>query len=75
MGGRLPGLTAKEIVKALLKAGFISQRQKGSHLPLRHPETKHTTVVTMHSGEVPRVFLKTILKQARISEDEFRTLV
>jgi len=75
MGERLPILTAKEIVKALEKAGFVVQRQKGSHLTLRHPATKHTTVVTMHPGEFPRVFLKTILKQAGISEDEFRRLL
>ena len=72
MGERLPILTAKEIVKALKKGGFVSQRQKGSHLTLRHPGTKHTTVVTMHPGEFPRVFLNTILKQAGISDKEFR---
>ena len=75
MGDRLPILTAKRIVKALKKGGFVSQHQKGSHLTMRHQETKHTTVVTMHPGEFPRVFLKTILKQANISEDEFRKLL
>ncbi len=75
MGERLPGLTAREIVKALEKGDFVVQRQKGSHLTMRHPETKHTTVITMHPGEMPRVFLKTILKQAGISENEFRKLL
>jgi predicted RNA binding protein YcfA (HicA-like mRNA interferase family) len=75
MGERLPGLTAKEVVKALEKTGFVAQRQKGSHLTMRHPQTKHTTVITMHPGEMPRVFLKTILKQAGIREDAFRELI
>jgi predicted RNA binding protein YcfA (HicA-like mRNA interferase family) len=30
MGERLPGLTAKEVVKALEKTGFVAQRQKGA---------------------------------------------
>ena len=75
MGDRLPGLTAREVVKALEKAGFVMQRQKGSHVTLRHPQTKRTTVVSMHPGEVPRFFIRTILKQAGISEAEFRKLI
>jgi len=75
MGKRPPGLTAKEIVRALEKAGFVTQRQKGSHLTLRHPVTKYTTVVTMHPGEVPRVFLRTILKQTGMSVEEFERLL
>ena len=50
-------------------------RQKGSHITLRNPETKRTTVVPMHSAELPRWFMKKIIKDAGLSEDEFRSLV
>jgi predicted RNA binding protein YcfA (HicA-like mRNA interferase family) len=54
MLARLPGRRAKEIIVALQSAGFEIDRQKGSHVTLRNPETKRTTVVPMHSAELPR---------------------
>jgi predicted RNA binding protein YcfA (HicA-like mRNA interferase family) len=69
---RLPSLTAKDVVRALKKAGFEEERQRGSHLRMRHPETKRLTVVPMHPGDVHRGLLKAIIKEAGLSEDEFR---
>lgn len=62
---RLPSLTARKIVRALKKAGFIEERQKGSHLILIHPETYARTVVPMHSGRP----LKKSLLHAIIVDD------
>jgi len=42
---KLPSLTARKVVRALNRAGFVDDRQKGSHLILIHPETKARTVV------------------------------
>ena len=56
-------------------AGFVFQRQKGSHATFRHPETKRTTVVPMHVGDVKRPLLKMILQQAGLTEEEFRDLL
>jgi len=72
---RLPSLTARELVRALEKAGFEFQRQKGSHVTLRHPTTRRTTVVPMHTGDVKRPLLKMIVQQAGLSEDEFLRLL
>ena len=36
---RLPTITAYRLVKALLKAGFMQEHQRGSHLSLYHPKT------------------------------------
>ncbi|PWB81894.1 MAG: hypothetical protein C3F11_13780 [Methylocystaceae bacterium] len=67
----MPNLTAKELVRALERAGFVFQRQKGSHATFRHPETKRTTVVPFHSGDIKRPLLKMILLQAGLTEDDF----
>jgi predicted RNA binding protein YcfA (HicA-like mRNA interferase family) len=72
MVARLPGVQAKDIVRALERAGFEFERQKGSHVTLRHPAMARTTVVPMHSGEFPRWLLKRIIKEAGLTEDEFR---
>ena len=75
MSGRLPGVRAKELIKALEKAGFEFQRQSGGHVSLRHPDTRRTTVVPVHSRELPRWLLKKIIKDAGLSEQEFRGLL
>jgi mRNA interferase HicA len=75
MPPRLPSVTAKELARALEKAGFVLQRQKGSHATFRHPETKRTTVVPLHSGDVKRPLLKMILLQAGLTEEDFSKLM
>jgi mRNA interferase HicA len=75
MSGRLPGVRAKEIIRALEQAGFEFQRQTGGHVSLRHPDTGRTTVVPVHSRELPRWLLKKIIKDAGLSENEFRELL
>jgi len=75
MLARLPGGWAKDVVKALERAGFLFDRQQGSHAIYRHPGTKRTTVVPMHSKELPRWLLKKIIKEAGLTVDEFRSLL
>ena len=76
MLARLPGARAKEIIRALEHAGFVREPQKAtSHVVLRHPLTKRTTSVPIHSKELPRWLLKKIIKDAGLSEDEFRSFL
>jgi predicted RNA binding protein YcfA (HicA-like mRNA interferase family) len=75
MLARLPGARAREIIRALEKAGFETQGQKGGHVSLRNALTRHTTVVPIHSGEFTRWLLKKIIKDAGLSEEEFRKLL
>jgi predicted RNA binding protein YcfA (HicA-like mRNA interferase family) len=72
---RLPSVRAKDVLKALERAGFVLERQKGSHAILREPTSKRMTVVPVHPGEFPRSLLQTILKQAGISIEDFRELL
>jgi predicted RNA binding protein YcfA (HicA-like mRNA interferase family) len=73
MFARLPGVRAKDLIRALEKAGFETMRQKGSHVTLHSFEADRTVVVPMHSGEFPRWLLKKIIKDAGLSEDELRS--
>lgn len=73
---RLPTLSARKLIKALEKAGFVADGQKGSHFFLRHPEKHLTTAVPVHGGaDVDRALMKLILKQAGLSEDDFLKLL
>ena len=72
---RLPVITARQLVKALERGGFAVQRQKGSHITMRHPVTRFTTVVPMHTGDMKRPLLKMILKQANLNDEDLRALL
>ena len=69
---RLPTLTAKKLVAALKRAGFIENGQHGSHLYLWHSEKQIQTCVPIHGKDVKRNLLKLILRQAELTEEEFR---
>lgn len=76
MFARLPGARAKEVIHALERAGFVADPQKAtSHLILRHPLTKRTTSVPIHSAELPRWLLKKIIKDSGLTEDQFRAIL
>lgn len=64
---------AREVLARLQRAGFVVRRQSGSHVVLRHPDGRQT-YVAMHSADVPTGTFRTILKQAGVTEDEFKKL-
>jgi len=71
-------VTARELVAALKRAGFQELRRRrtaGSHLHLWHPEKRLLTTVPMHPGAMSRGLVKEILRQAGLSEAEFRELL
>jgi predicted RNA binding protein YcfA (HicA-like mRNA interferase family) len=73
---RLPRVTARELLRALERAGFAIVRSKGSHHFLQHRvDPTRRTIVAMHSGDLPPGTVSDILKQARISRDEFLELL
>ena len=72
---RLPTLHARKIIKALEQAGFVFDRQTGSHFILRHPISKKTTCVPKHGKDVKRSLMKEILQQAGLTEEQFRKLL
>lgn len=72
---RLPSLTPRELVAALKRGGFSEHHQTGSHLYLEHPTISHLVSVPMHRKDLKRPTMKAIIKQAGLSEEEFRTLL
>ena len=72
---RLPQVDAARLIRALKRAGFVEHEQRGSHLTLKHPLNGHRTTVPVHGGDVRRDLMKAILRQAGLSEEEFRELL
>ncbi len=73
---RLPAVTSKEVVKVLESIGFQFIRQSGSsHAIYKRADDKRRTNVPMHSGKIiKRKTLKSILKDAGLTVDQFRNL-
>lgn len=71
---KLPRVSASEIVKALMKIGYVFSRQKGSHIILLHRE-KHSIVVVPNRKELPKGTLRSIINQANLTVDEFLELI
>jgi predicted RNA binding protein YcfA (HicA-like mRNA interferase family) len=68
---RLPIVSAKTMEKVLLKLGFVFVRQKGSHAVYRNPDGQ-TAILAKHKGrDIPRSVLHEMLRQIKVSPDEF----
>jgi predicted RNA binding protein YcfA (HicA-like mRNA interferase family) len=60
---KLPLITAKDLIKVLVKIGFEQKRQKGSHKFFKHPDGR-TTVIPDHGNEkIDRGLLHKIIRQ------------
>ena len=73
----LPALNARKVIKALKKAGFIEDRQKGSHLVLVNPVTNKRAVVPVHPGKtIKKPLLRSIIENdAGLTIEKFLTLL
>ena len=72
---RLPQVNATKLIKVLNKLGFFETRSSGSHRIFRHSDGRGTSV-PFHAGEdIGRGLLRAILRQVRISPEEFKKLL
>ncbi|MDQ3095888.1 MAG: type II toxin-antitoxin system HicA family toxin [Actinomycetota bacterium] len=74
MSGSLPVVSGAQFISALGKLGWVSVRQRGSHVRLRHPARTIALVVPLHR-ELKRGTLAGILRDAGVDRDELRRLL
>ncbi|KFD40446.1 hypothetical protein HY02_10525 [Peptococcaceae bacterium SCADC1_2_3] len=67
---KLPVVSGKECMQALMRAGFYFKRQEGSHITLRR-DKPFTQVVVPEHKELDRGTLRAIIRQAGLSIEEF----
>ncbi|MCZ7541371.1 MAG: type II toxin-antitoxin system HicA family toxin [Anaerolineae bacterium] len=71
---KLPRISGRECAAALERAGFQFQRQRGSHMVLRRDDPLAVVIVPNHK-ELDRGTLRSILRYAGLSTDEFVSLL
>jgi predicted RNA binding protein YcfA (HicA-like mRNA interferase family) len=72
---RLPSCTAAQVIRALKRARFVFDHSTGSHQAFRRPDQPGSVVVAFHRGELKRGTLNGIIKQARLTPEEFIKLL
>lgn len=72
----LPVLKLRELLRALSKLGFETVSQKGSHIKLKKASGERVLVVIVPShAEIRRGTLKSIMRQAGISREDFLKII
>lgn len=71
---KLPRVSGREVVKALGKAGYTFDRQRGSHIILRQPLTPFRRIVVPGHKEIAAGTLRAIIETG-LTLDEFKKLL
>ena len=73
---KLPVVSGRELLRALERAGFEFERQRGSHAVLINRERGRAAVVPLHGGrDIPPGTLRGILRQAGLTVEELHWLL
>ena len=72
---KLPSLTGKQLIRALISLGFQVARTRGSHYFLAHADGR-ATVVPVHAGEtIGSGLVAKILRDCEITRDDLARLL
>ena len=73
---KTPSIGYDQVVKALQRDGWVVVRQKGSHIRLqKHTRTEVLKLTVPAHRPIKRSTLAHVLKQARLTIDEFQALL
>ena len=68
---KLKPLPSRQVIHRLNQLGFLRIRQHGSHVFFRHPDGR-MTIVPVHKGEdIGRGLLEEIIRDTKLTKEEF----
>ena len=70
----LPIIKPEKLVRIVERQGFVRIRQSGSHAIFRHPDGRFTSI-PIHRKTTGKGLLRKILRDIKISPQEFKELV
>ena len=71
----LPRISGREAVAAFGRLGYEVDRQKGSHIILRHAQPPHRRLTIPDHREVAKGTLRGLIRAAGITVEEFVSLL
>ena len=72
---KLPVVSGIKVVKALAKIGYEVDHQTGSHMILRQREAPHRRLTVPRHSELAKGTLRTIIREAGLTVEEFLRLL
>ncbi len=72
---KLPVVSGDEVGKALKKRGFAFVDQDGSHMHYRRVSPPHVKITVPRHKELKRSTLRSILRAADLTVEDFRSLL
>jgi len=72
---KLPSISAREVVRAFEQLGYERDRQRGSHIVLRHRDPPHRRLVVPDHRPVAKGTLRALIREAGLTVDEFIALL
>jgi predicted RNA binding protein YcfA (HicA-like mRNA interferase family) len=72
---RLPKLSGREAVRALVKLGYEKDHQRGSHIVLRQSSYPHRRIVVPDHRELAKGTLRAIIREAGLTVEQFNALL
>ena len=67
----LPVVDFRTMERVLLRLGFQTVRQRGSHVFYRHPDGRTTTVPNHAGRDLARPLLREILREIDLTPEQF----
>lgn len=64
----------REVISILQKLGFIRKRQTGSHIIMHKRDLRRTIPIPLHTKDIKKGLMRSIIKQADSTEKEFLKL-
>ena len=71
----LPRISGREAVAAFRRLGYEVDRQKGSHIILRHRDAPFRRLTIPDHREVAKGTLRALIREAGITVEEFAALL
>jgi predicted RNA binding protein YcfA (HicA-like mRNA interferase family) len=72
---KLPAISAKDALRALEKVGYAVDHQTGSHIIIRQPWPPFRRLTIPNHKELAKGTLRSILRQAGLTIEEFLKLL
>jgi len=72
----LHNLKPEKVIRAFEKAGWVSRRQRGSHVKMTKEGNPNILSIPVHKGKTLKIgLLKDQIKKSGLTEEEFLTLI
>ena len=72
---KLPAVNGNKVIKALEKIGFKVVRQKGSHVRMKHEDSRVVTIPVHTQQSLGKGLLRKILRDAELTVEQFLAIL